>query len=70
MRIVATFCDNSSSFALECEVWQGDRICFRNVSKGNEWDSKEQVAKRLRVTLYYGIVVFYFVAQCGISLNI
>lgn len=65
---MATFCDNSSSFGLQCKVWQGDRICFRNASKGNEWDSEEQAAKRLRRMLYYRTVGFYFVAQCGISL--
>lgn len=69
MTIVATFCDNSSSFGLECGVWQGDRICCRNASKGNEWDSEEQVAGRLRGMLYNRTVGFYFVAQCGISLN-
>lgn len=31
--------------------WQGDWICLRNVSKGNEWDSEEQAAKKLRMTL-------------------
>lgn len=38
-------------------VWLGEWslakgwVCFRNVSKGKEWDSEEQVAKRLKVML-------------------